>query len=546
VKTAAALPSDQQAAVISNAVTFNRQLLDGLVTGRSVSPERSAILQEKFQNALEAAVHSNYTSNIVDHFMGYARAGDVDAADRALRGYLNDPNNSDQDKAEITKQYLTQADAFHQAQSRLHANDIAAVGQQLVQGKYGQDIEPQIHALYKNGSLSPEGLHSLLDQSMRNQLSAIDDSAGNQVIDAAVHGTGPKLDPADKSVVKAADVYFRTHIGGSGVPPLSDVWTAGAAAFARQTNIIPPTVLSQIRVGLISGDPNMAARAAASADRIRAANPQIDPYANDPRSAAIANEINANLHAGMAPGPAYQTAVQTVDKPTEQRKVIQSNYAALLKSDPKGNNNALQSALDAAATTGWFGHAPAAPVPLQAEYSRLVSTFYGLNGGNINSARALAARQVQTTWGVSSMNGAPELVKYPPERLGITPEAIRADVASSVKDAGYTGDPSAVHLTPNADTAGSGGRVWTLTHVDPQTGMSDVILGKDNRPLVYHVPSGPDFNKLRAGLVEQKIAAAREERDSVRANSAEQIMFEQQLASQYLNGNPQQRRFAGR
>ena len=81
--------------------------------------------------------------------------------------------------------------------------------------------------------------------------------------------------------------------------------------------------------------------------------------------------------------------------------------------------------------------------------------------GDINTARTLAAKQVQTTWGISQANGAPELVKYPPERLGVSPDLIRSDVASSVKAAGYQGDPSQVHLTPNANTDASGGRIWT-------------------------------------------------------------------------------------
>jgi hypothetical protein len=543
LKTASTLPQEQQAAVVQQTLTDNRTQLDALVKARAITPERSAILQQKFEDAMTAAVHDQYTTNMVNHFMDLARAGDVDSADRVLHQYVQDPNNSDVDKAGVTKAYLAQADAFHQAQSRLHANDIAAVGQQLAAGKYGQDIEPQIHGLYKIGALSPEGLHSLLDQSMRNQVADIEDSSSNQLLDEALHG-GQKLDPTDKAVVKATDTYFRTHVAISGVPPLSDAWTTGAAGLARQTNIIPPTVLSQIRIGLISGDPQQAARAAVAAERIRQANPQIDPYANDPRSAALANEINKNIHTGMLPTPAYQLATQTLDKPKEQREIISKNYGNLVRNDPNGNAKALQSALDAA-VPGLFAKAPPAPVPLQAEYERLVSTYYGLNQ-DLPAARALAARQVQTTWGLSQMNGQPELVKNPPERLGVTSDMIRADVAASVKGAGYNGDPSQVHLVPNSNTDSSQGRVWSLVHTDPTTGVSDVLLDSKNQPLVYHVPQGQDFAKARQNLIEQKLAGARAERDANRQNSAEQTMFEQQLADEYLNGNPLQRAHAGR
>lgn len=551
LQTASTLPGDQQAALVQKTIEDNRTQLDALVQARAITPERSAILQNKFQAQMTTAVQDQYTNNTVNHFMDLARAGDVDAADRALHQYITDPANSDADKAAVTKAYMTQADTFTQLQGKLHANDVAAIGQSLVQGKglpagqgaYGPDIEPQIHQLYKIGAISPELLHSLMDQSMRNQVNSIHDDSSNQLIDAAIHG-GPKLDPEDKTVVKAADTYFRTHVAMSGVQPLSDPWVVGASAFARQTNIIPPSVLSQIRIGLISGNPQQAAQAAAAAERIRAANPQLDPYNKDPRSAAIANEINANTHAGMAPAAAYQTAVQTVDRPEAQAKVIKANYAQIVKQDPNGNGKALQDAMDAQ-VPGLFAKAPPAPVPLQAEYSRLVSTYYGMTQ-NIDTARKLAVQQTQTTWGMSQMNGTPELVKYPPEKLGITPQVIRSDVAASVKAAGYAGDPSQVHLTPNSNTDASGGRIWTLTHVDPKTGFPDVLLDQANRPLQYQVPAGPDFAKARQALIEQRIALAREQRDANRKNSADQTMYEQQLADQYLNGNPMQRAQAGR
>lgn len=543
IQTASALPGDQRTAVMSNLAADNQSQLAALVKAGAITQGRADILAQKFSSAAADAVQKNYITGTVTRFMQFARAGDVDTADRALHQYINDPENSDADKASVTKEYLAQADAFHQAQSRLHANDIAAVGQQLVQGSgqtpgqgaYGPQIEGQIHALYKNGSLSPEGLHSLMDQSMHNQVSAITDDTDNQLVDAAIHG-GQKLDPENKNQAKAADKYFTAHIAISGIPPLSDAWTAGINSFARQTNIVPASALSQIRVGLLN--PATAAQAAAAGERIRAANPGLDPYDRDPRSAALASEINSNLKTGIAPPQAVQLATQTINRDEGERKIIDKNYSNIIRQNPDSNRKALQSALDAA-TPGLFAHAPAVPIAMQAENDRLVSTYYGLTQ-NIDTARTLAAKQMQTTWGVSRANGSPELMKYPPERLGVTPDMIRSDVASSAAGAGYTGDASQIHLTPNAYTDSTNGRVWTLTHVDPQTGQPDVLLDNRNQPLMYHVPQGQDFAKARQQLINQKLDAARAERDQQRKNSAEQIQGEQQLADQYLRGTAQQ------
>lgn len=532
VQTASALPEDQQTAVMAKLSADNQAQLAALVKAGAISQGKADLLAEKFSNSAQDAVHKNYTTNIVNHMMDIARSGDVDASNRALHQYVTDPSNADEDKQRVTTEYLAQFDKFTQAQSRLHANDIAGVGQLLAQGKYGQDVEPTIHGLYKQGALSPELLHSLLDQSMRNQVEAIKKSSSSQMVDAVIHGEAPKLDPADKEQVKAADTYFQTHVQLSGVPPLSDVWTAGVSNFARATNIVPPTALSQIRIGLLN--PATAAQAAASAERIRSANPALDPYDKDPHSAAYANEINQNLKAGMPAQQAVQLAQQTVNRPEAERKIIEKNYSAITKQDPQGNAKALASALDAAIPHSLFGHAPAAPVALQAEYDRLVGTYYGLTS-NINTARDLAAKQVRTTWSVTQMNGAPELVKYAPERLGVPADVIRNDVASSARAAGYTGDPAQIHLTPNAYTDSTNGRVWTLTHIGPD-GAPDVLLDKDNRPLLYHVPLGQDFAKARQALIDQKIAAARAQRDRDRANAAEPSPVEQQLSQMYLHG----------
>jgi hypothetical protein len=118
--------------------------------------------------------------------------------------------------------------------------------------------------------------------------------------------------------------------------------------------------------------------------------------------------------------------------------------------------------------------------------------------------------------------------------LGISPDMIRSDVASSVQAAGYNGDPSQVHLTPNANTDASGGKIWTLTHTDPQTGLSDVLLDNQNRPLQYHVPQGQDFARARQQLINQKLDAARAARDEDRRLAADPIAGEQELSNFYL------------
>ncbi len=536
LQTASTLPDSAQSALVQSTVAGNQTQIDALVKARAVTPERGALLQKKFVEQMTKAVHGQFTANVVDHFMDFARGGDVDAADKALHNYIADPKNSDADKTEVTKKYLAEADNFHQAQSRIYANQVAAVGVSLVgneahPGAFGRGVENKIHGLYKIGAISPEGLHTMLDQSMRNQLQGIKDDTTNQLVDAAVHG-GTKLDPENAEVRKAADKYFTTHMSTSNVAPLSDLWTASVSSFAKLTNIVPPSAMATLRISLLSGEPIAAAHAAASAERIRDANPALDPFDKDARTAALSFEINKNVKLGLPAVKAVQMAMANMAQDKSQAEIITKNYNKELRSDPGGNTKTLQKTLNSA-TPGIFSKAPPVPIQMQAENEQLVSTYYSMTQ-NMDTARQLAEKQLRTSWGVSNMNGKPELVKYPPERLGVTSDIIRSDLADHAKAVGFTGDPAELQLVPGPYTDSSGGRAWRVEHADPKTGVRDVVLDKNNVPIGYVIPTGIDFEKTRQALLDKKIAVAKAERDAARKTDAEQINGEKELADHWL------------
>lgn len=543
--TAAQLPPDQQAAVIQNTITENRQQLDALVTARAITPEKSAVLQNRFVEALQNQVHGQYTSTTVDRMMDLARAGDVDAADAAMHAYVTDPNNSDTDKNAVIKDYEDEREKYTKLQSQVHAKDIANVGQQLVQGDgeingqgaYGSKIEPQIHQLYKIGAINPEGLHSLLDQSMRNQVKAIGDSVDNYNIDALMHGQGQKLDPKDTAAQDAVDTYFKSHIALNGTTPADASYAIGASAIVKATNIVPKSVQSQIRIGLISGDPVGAVNAARLADRIQQNNPQADLYASDPKLAALSSLINDNLRAGMAPAAAYTMATSQVNVTPSEKDIRDKAYADAIRKQNGGNADAtnaaaLQKSVNSLyAPHFWNSNPPAAPVAMQAEYESLVKQFYQ-NTTDLPKSQALAAAQLQKTWGVSKVNGAPEIMKYPIPDADVP--LVRADIAKSAAAAGYTGDAAQLHLTPNGLTDQSSGRYWSVTHTD-EHGVTDTVLDSHNQPIVYDARQSPqDYAKYRQGQIDKKLDDARQLRDVQRSMDAEQIPGEKHLADFYL------------
>lgn len=535
--TAAALPGPAGDAVIQKLYSDNQDKLNALVQSRTITPEQGVTLHNKFVSDADSQMSGQKIGISLQPALQAMRTN-VETADKMI--LQDDPNLTDSELQTRQAEYEKARGQWQQAQTRAHVDDLAAVHQSLAAGLYGTDIEGQLRSLYKGGALSEEGYFSAMGESLRNQRDALEDQASMRLVDDAVHGTGPRLDPKDPNAAKAADKYFQTHVAMSG--NVSDPqYAIGAAEFVRQTGIVPKSVQGQIRVGLLSGDPTQTARAAALAAKITRENPEADVFVGTPKLAAIASMVNDNLSVGLSPQQSLTTALKTTEIPPEQKKIREQHYAADVKTGG-GNNKALQDQLQSQDGHFW-NHAPQAPVGMQAAFDGLVHQLYA-STGDIGKARELAGNQLKLTWGVSKVNGTPEYQQFPIKDADVP--TVRADIAASVKDAGYTGDPSAIHLTPNENTTLTGGRSYTLTHVDAQTGAADVLLDKNNRPLRYDLPVPQDFSKSQQALAGQKIAQAKTLRDQQRANSLDQDQYEKQLADMYLSGNSQQQRQAGR
>jgi len=534
--TAAALPGVAGEQVISKLIGDDQDKLNALVASRTITPEQAVAMHAKMVDS----THQQMSGQKIDISLQpviQAMRTDVEAADKLI--VRDDPNLTPEENQVRRQEFEKDRAQWVQTQSRARVDDLNAAHTALAAGSYGAGIEGQIRQLYKQGALSEEGYFSAVAESIRNQRDALGDQASLQLVDAAVHGTGPRLDPKDPAAKAAADKYFQTHVdiaGGVSDPQ----YAIGAAEFVRQTGIVPKSVQGQIRVGLLSGDVTQAARASALAAKIQRDNPDAEVFVGTPRLAAIAGMVNDNLSAGLSPIQAVTIARQTVDISPEQKKLRDQAYSQAVKKD--SNQAALQSDLQSRDGHFW-DHAPQAPVGMQAAYDGLVRQFYG-ETGDIAKSRELAGNQLRQTWGVGKVNGTPEYQQYPVPDSQVP--TVRADIAAGAKAAGYQGDPSALHLTSGANTTASQGRIWNVTYTDPKTGAQDVLLGKDNRPQQYTLPAPQDFAKAQAALAARNIAQAKAARDQARQNSTDIDRIEQQLADQYLTGNPQQRRQAGR
>jgi hypothetical protein len=547
VRTAADLPQDQATATIQQAIHDDKTMRDALVQSGVYSQAHSDNMGVKNQQIIEEMVHKNYADKISNSFMDVARAGDVSAADKALKAYVSDPKNSEADKEAVTKRYMEESDKYTALQSRVYAPQVAALAQRLANDEGGPAIEHAYYNMFKLGAVSHQELKAALVESVRNQKKGVEDDSSMAAVEHAVNG-GLKLDPKNTEQIAAVDKYFNAQLKLNGVTPEDDRYWVSAAQLVHQTGIVPPSLQSATRSRVLDQDhPDQAIHAALGAMKIHEVNPQTDVYEND-KLTAFTQMLVQNHRDGLSDAKAWQNALANISRSKEDQEQIKENYKAVAK--PGVNTKALQDLITSENHPHWYSgilpqsvggapSTPSAPVPLQAEYERSVREAYA-STNDIKMAQDLAGKKVMQTWGQTLVNSpdgkTPVLTKYPIEQMYHIPApVVRADIAASLKDAGHTEDPADVKLMPNAQTDQTQGKVWSMVHVDPKTGDQDVLLDKRNQPLLYMIPTNTKaFDDTRRAVADQKLTEARIQRRSVQAGMEDIHPFVKSVADSVL------------
>ena len=203
--TAAALPGPQGDAVISKLVSDDQDRVNALVASRTITAEQAVTLHQKMVDSS----HGQMTGQRVDLSLQpvlQAMHSNVEAADRLI--IQPDENLTAEENQVRQAEYEKERSAYVQSQTRARADDLNATHQALAAGSYGSGIEGQIHTLYKQGALSEEGYFAATAEAIRNQKGALQDDASLQLVDAAVHGTGPRLDPKDSACASGSRQVF--------------------------------------------------------------------------------------------------------------------------------------------------------------------------------------------------------------------------------------------------------------------------------------------------------------------------------------------------
>jgi hypothetical protein len=522
------------------------------------------------QEVMDAASHG-----LVKQFAGGAldqyRAGGPGAGQAAYAAVDNltvdrDPVRNEAFKDQVRHEIQVERGEMIAENQQKYAPQVMALEESLKSGEVDPKRRGMIWGGYHQNWLSPEQAGSMLGEDDRINLKKADDGAGRQLIQDAYDGKY-FLDPKNAEQKKDANNWFIDSYQNAGIKQGSDAYVNLGAEFAHRTGMIPEPVMDWARSMLVaSKDPNAVYQASQAVDRMRTASPRGFEYADDDhRLAAISDSVLRLTKAGMGIPEAVQTSRENYARGEDQKKLMAEQWRTA-KPFGKDDSN-LDSVLskqvgdDPALTkSGWlWGRNPLPhPPAMQADYEELVRSKFDHNGGNVAQAEADAARDIGTKWGITQMNGEPELVKYPPERMyrapdggpGLTAQDIRTDIEQHVaggefkdsfvhwdadtrKMVPFKPDAKNVHLVsvPGV-TDQSGGKRWGVMYAD-EAGAPETLYDKNHNPLMYDLPvKQQDYVKMKTqALSDAKAKALKElnDRNSAEADAQKALLQDQSM-----------------
>lgn len=441
------LPATQQVEMLTNPENTPAQ---------NIAPDKRAQMLKVAEANVSKEHAQAQTDSIISAYTKDSRIGEM-----ALQK-LGDSGLSDADQRQVRSAVREGLGLLHSERRQQYAEQVNTLERAINTGNPAPDSEARAGALYHQGAYTPEQYTNVLQSiDTARQKGAADAAEIGNIQDAIVNGV--RLDPRNEKVVKAVDKWFGDATRLARVEPGSDEWVNNAAAIANRTNILPPQAMSWARKTILSGEPDLAVPAANAMARFADAAPAAYAFFDDPELKANAEQIDSLVRAGVDPKKAVEIArANTFDIPKARKDALQSTWTKQRYSADNGDK--LQSAMDSDdAFDQSFGPrgAPAASQSMKDEFGALVRTYFDHTNGDINRARDLAWKDIRGTYGYSTVNGEPEILKYAPELVfpGIDPKVIRADVEAAVGAKTWDGYPA----VQNADGSFSTRLTATVT-----------------------------------------------------------------------------------
>lgn len=226
---------------------------------------------------------------------------------------------------------------------------------------------------------------------------------------------GEKLDPANKSMQKAADYTqtaqnFRINDGST---------HDGVVQLVAQTGIIPSQVASQLSAVSRSHNPDVVKQGADLFNRLYDADPaSVGDMPNDMQGFYLT--VKQLTDSGMAPESAIEQAQNLTYNQTDALKAQLASTQST-KEYKKDRVKAMDSAVSNMSQLFRFDPSADDQSPEAARFRNDYQALYDINyrttGGNADAAKKMTNQQIARTWSISEVNGGAKFMKYAPEAL---------------------------------------------------------------------------------------------------------------------------------
>jgi len=306
-------------------------------------------------------------------------------------------------------------------QQQAHADDIAGLYASIEAKNVGPETLLAVDKLWDVGALTPLEKASLVGRIEGAHLAGAQNAALAATVREAI-ATGTPLDPSNSDQRKAVAAAFTQDARGAAVG--SDSWQSLATAYAARTRMLPDPAVSWARSAIRSPDPKVAAPAVQFFGSIAATAPDaVSGF--DTQTKAFAGMANAMIEAGTPAEKAIEVARQTTLE--QNPAVIKQREEAYRK--VTDSDSALDNYVDRDFDPSLFSSQPTAPAGLKLDFTQQAGRYFQYTG-DLQSARDLAWQDIKRVYGVSEVNGTKQMMVLPPERFGVKPEDIRADIGA--------------------------------------------------------------------------------------------------------------------
>lgn len=233
------------------------------------------------------------------------------------------------------------------------------------------------------------------------------------------------LDPNDKSNQDAADNYFTNNIESSF--NIRDENSLNAVAeISSRTGIIPSQIKSKLVTGSTSRNPELVIPMAKMYGQIFDINPSaVNGLSTD--AMAYYGKVYGLTRAGMNDKEAIETAYKATYEQDDMTKKMLSDMKSGNKYS-KEREKAAQDNINSFFALGGFSSPNVTkPSASNSEYMRdyfvLYDTNFDKSGGDVELAKKNTNAQIKSKWGVTSINGKDEVMRYAPEAVYGTNES---------------------------------------------------------------------------------------------------------------------------